>query len=227
MALTATSITVTGIGWTTNEWAGRIVSIITDKSDGSAAIWNYTVVSNTTDTLVFSGVNLVSAGVQVDDVFIIRTKATSYSPTTIGDAKWANVSYPTGMVVNEERGLQVRIIAGTGKGQVRRVASNTSTVHTIGSVWDVTPDATSVYIVEEPTWAYSSNSDVIDNGNFTSEIAMTLPVDNLSGQTLLVSVGVLDKFGVESPEDRNPWREVYVPGDPGTVDLALVGISYA
>jgi hypothetical protein len=226
-ALTATTIQVDGISWTTNQWAGRVVSIITDISDGSAEMWNYTVVSNTADTLTFSAVDLVGAGIDVDDVFIIRTKATSFSTTTIGDALFENVSYPAGMTVDAEVGLQVRIIGGKGKGQVRRIVSNTSTVHTVDRLWDVTPDSTSIYIVEEPSWAYSVDSDPIENDKMETEIAMTLPVDNLLNQTILVSVAHVDKFGIESSEDRNIWREIYIPGDPGTVSLAAVGIAYA
>lgn len=43
---------------------------------------------------------------------------------------------------------QVRITAGTGKGQIRGIASNTGTVLTVASAWTVNPDATSVYTIE-------------------------------------------------------------------------------
>lgn len=43
---------------------------------------------------------------------------------------------------------QVRITAGTGKGQIRSIASNTATVLTVSSAWTVNPDATSVYSIE-------------------------------------------------------------------------------
>jgi len=43
---------------------------------------------------------------------------------------------------------QVRITSGTGKGQIRTVASNTSTALTVSAAWTVTPDATSVYSIE-------------------------------------------------------------------------------
>jgi hypothetical protein len=43
---------------------------------------------------------------------------------------------------------QVRITSGTGKGQIRAIASNTGTVLTISPNWTVNPDATSVYAIE-------------------------------------------------------------------------------
>jgi hypothetical protein len=47
--------------------------------------------------------------------------------------------------VNQWAGYRVNIFSGTGSGQSRTVASNTSTVLTVSSAWSVTPDATSVY----------------------------------------------------------------------------------
>lgn len=42
---------------------------------------------------------------------------------------------------------QVRIVSGTGAGQIRRIASNTGNVGTV-STWTVTPDGTSTYSIE-------------------------------------------------------------------------------
>ncbi len=166
-------------------------------------------------------------GVETGDVLILRTKATTFSATTIGDAKWQNTTYPSGMTPNDEGGLLVRIIGGTGKAQIRRVVSNTATVHTVDQPWDVTPDATSVYIVQEPSYSYAAESDAIDNDGPDNPMSLTIPVDNLLGQTLLVEVQTLDKFGFASASENNQWREIYLPGDPGTVAAAEVGVSYA
>lgn len=53
-------------------------------------------------------------------------------------------SWATNMFAN----FQIRITGGTGKGQIRKIASNTGTVITVSSAWTVTPDATSVYAIE-------------------------------------------------------------------------------
>src|SRR5206468_9264270 len=45
------------------------------------------------------------------------------------------------------QGLDVHIVSGTGAGQYRTVASNTSGTLTISQPWDVPPDATSVVLI--------------------------------------------------------------------------------
>jgi hypothetical protein len=46
------------------------------------------------------------------------------------------------------KNAQVRIVSGTGAGQIRTIASNTGTVLTTSSAWTTQPDATSVYNIE-------------------------------------------------------------------------------
>lgn len=50
--------------------------------------------------------------------------------------------------VNGWSNYQVRIVSGTGIGQVRNIASNTATVLTTSTAWTIAPDATSVYNIE-------------------------------------------------------------------------------
>lgn len=50
--------------------------------------------------------------------------------------------------VNGWTNQQVRIKSGTGAGQIRVIASNTSTVLTVSIAWTTAPDATSVYAIE-------------------------------------------------------------------------------
>lgn len=72
--------------------------------------------------------------------FATGTATAGASTTLTNSAKtWA-----TNMWAN----YQVRITNGTGKGQIRTIASNTGTVLTVSSAWTVTPDATSVYSIE-------------------------------------------------------------------------------
>lgn len=49
---------------------------------------------------------------------------------------------------NQWANYQLRITDGTGVGQVRTIASNTSTAITVSSAWTTNPDATSVYVIE-------------------------------------------------------------------------------
>jgi hypothetical protein len=49
---------------------------------------------------------------------------------------------------NQWTNYQIRIVSGTGAGQIRTIASNTGTVITVSSAWTTNPDATSVYSIE-------------------------------------------------------------------------------
>lgn len=63
---------------------------------------------------------------------------------------------------------QIRITAGTGKGQIRTVASNTGTVITVSAAWTVTPDATSVYSLEgNDDWFYLLGNNAVTMYRFS------------------------------------------------------------
>lgn len=69
-----------------------------------------------------------------------RGLATAGAATTLTDG---GASWTTNVFTN----ARVRIIAGTGDGQDRAISSNTGTVLTVDTAWDVNPDTTSEYIV--------------------------------------------------------------------------------
>ncbi|MEN6532168.1 MAG: hypothetical protein ABFD89_00800 [Bryobacteraceae bacterium] len=53
-AVTTNTITVSGASWTTDEWAGRIVSVISKDNDSALPQANYLVSANTTNALTVS-----------------------------------------------------------------------------------------------------------------------------------------------------------------------------
>lgn len=73
--------------------------------------------------------------------FASSTSTGSNTTTTLNNTGKA---WGTNMWAN----YQLRITAGTGIGQIRTIASNTSTALTVSAAWTVTPDATSVYSIE-------------------------------------------------------------------------------
>jgi hypothetical protein len=81
------------------------------------------------------------------------TAAETQSGTTIGNAQLR-------MLPNEFRGKLVRICTGKGRGQERTVLSNTETVLTVGTQWTIDPDATSSFVVIEPTWNFAALTEV-------------------------------------------------------------------
>ncbi len=77
--------------------------------------------------------------------------ATGYSSTTIACSDM-------GAVAQAYRGMAVRIIEGTGRGQERSINSNDQTTLTVGAGWTVTPDSTSSFVICEPSWRFAAVS---------------------------------------------------------------------
>lgn len=50
--------------------------------------------------------------------------------------------------INQWTNYQIRIVSGTGAGQIRTITSNTSTQITVSTSWSTQPDNTSVYSIE-------------------------------------------------------------------------------
>jgi len=62
---------------------------------------------------------------------------------------------------NQWANYQVRIVSGTGAGQIRTINSNTGTVLTVSANWTTNPDATSVYVIEgndDWIWVIGNNA---------------------------------------------------------------------
>lgn len=77
----------------------------------------------------------------------VRGTVTSATSTTLTDS---TATFPTAVATNL---CSVCIVAGTGKGQRRRVSTrNSSTQITVSSAWTTTPDTTSVYQIGGIEW---------------------------------------------------------------------------
>jgi hypothetical protein len=225
----------------TDDWTGRIISVLGDQSDGSAPLWNFRVSSYdkttgkfTVDRTPIPGGGTGADDVQVGDVLVIRSQATAYSATTIGDSGYINkvskyANPPSGgLIAGADVGNIVRIIAGTGRGQARRIVSNDATTLTVDVPWSVSPDATSIFVVEAPSWTYVSESSDIQNANPFSLVDLTLPIENAERQVMGVLATTVDSDGNESPEDEAPIREIFVFGNVGTVvEVAEVRVAHA
>jgi hypothetical protein len=70
---------------------------------------------------------------------------------TAGAASTITLEASKTMLLNQWANFQIRIISGTGAGQIRTISSNTagaSSVITVSAAWTTVPDATSVYRIE-------------------------------------------------------------------------------
>lgn len=74
-----------------------------------------------------------------------RGKATAGSSTTLTDTGAGQ--YGGTWTTNMWAGYKIRIVTGTGFGQVREVVSNTGTVITVSTAWDWTPSTDSEYVL--------------------------------------------------------------------------------
>jgi prepilin-type N-terminal cleavage/methylation domain-containing protein len=90
-----------------------------------------------------------------DTIRFERVEDTGYSSggnsaTTLRDTRksWA----AGGFVPSSTSSFAVRIISGTGRGQVRTISNNSSTQLTLSQAWGTIPDATSVYAITITKW---------------------------------------------------------------------------
>jgi hypothetical protein len=124
--------------WPTNKWAGYWVYIYSGTGAGQIR----QIASNTGTTLTWSTAGTTPT---VTSRYMIigfdAGTATSGASTTITDStkSWES---------NRWKNYVVRIMAGTGAGQYRPIASNTSTALTVVGSWATTPDSTSVYTIQ-------------------------------------------------------------------------------
>lgn len=130
---------MSGSFWYFNPGAGTVGFSVYDKATNT---WTARSVTNIPTTFGTDGVLTATNGVSsnLSNGFVQAT-ATAGASTTLTDS---TKTWP----VNGWANSQVRIISGTGLGQIRTIASNTATVLTVSSAWTTNPDATSVYRIE-------------------------------------------------------------------------------
>ena len=157
-------------------------------------------------------------------------------PSVANLSTWNSVGNTTlTMLGNEYRGQIVRIVSGKGAGQERRIFGNTPTWVTLDDKWAVIPDATSKFVIAEPSWSFGATS-------ATSPVTFLIP--NREGFTVHVSGRSANANDKECPFELCPltrWRivgaagqllDLDVPPKPvfamqikgdGTIDLLGVG----
>ena len=197
------TITCDGAGWTDDEWAGRVVSFIGyyDGSTEQPPVWSFRVLSNTADTLTVDTANYDPTPAVVspqsgDQIYmVIRAMATIHSPNTIGDGALA-------MEPDEYVGRIVRIIAGAGRGQWRRIVGNDATTLTVDRAWDVEPDSSSIWWIEEANWDRVQDITPGEITQFAPSIVPEYLVDvaGLERQPCMISPVAVDGGGAETME---------------------------
>jgi hypothetical protein len=214
---------------TASQWAGRILSAYGSATPipiGGvgpqtfaglcyAQPGNFNVTANdTSGNMTVTQATFGHAG----DAYVMRAMANIASATTIGDSAFVNQFAPGGLIVNAEYGKVVWIMKGTGAGQRRNIASNTSTTLTITQAWTTIPDGTSVFSILEsapsltiPAAASTYDAATFGGGGTAVLAALQVPFSSAGSQSFLVQVVTQDKQGNISPVRFAPWQEVFVP----------------
>jgi hypothetical protein len=233
---------------TVNQWAGRILSLYGSATPiatggigpqtyaGLCKVQpaNFNVTANDTagamtvsqSTLV-SGFPISFAG----DAYVMRAMGNIASSTTIGDSAFMNQFAPGGLIVNAELGKKVWIMAGTGQGQIRNIASNTATTLTISAPWATIPDATSVFVILESAASLSipgaTFNNSLNSGLFPDAVLAVIqtPFTVPGSQSFLVQVVTQDSAGNISPVRFAPWLEVFVPQQVASGTTVGFGIN--
>lgn len=111
--------------------------------DRATNVWTARSVTNLPTAFVTDGSLVGTLGAESNrgNGFVNATSTGTNTTTTLNDTTKA---FPA----NGWSNAQVRIVSGTGAGQIRAIASNTATALTVSVAWTVTPDATSVYRIE-------------------------------------------------------------------------------
>ncbi|MGH9674827.1 MAG: phage tail protein, partial [Bryobacteraceae bacterium] len=127
--------------------------------------------------------------------------ATVFSATTVGNSSMQ-------MQTDEYAGMVVRLSAGKGMGQERVVLSNNATVLTVTAAWTVAPDATSKFVIAQPTWRLGASGS-------TSPVVFEAP--NRPGATVHVSGRAANVHGREAAYELSPLTRWQIDGGGGSL----------
>src|SRR5271157_1569568 len=120
------------------------------------------------------------------------------------------------MAVNAYGGMTARITRGTGAGQERTIAANSSTSVTVSPAWTVEPDSTSFFAVAEAGWHFAALAK-------SSPVQFTVP--NLAGEVVQVTGRSANVNDVEcSPQLSVVTR--WQIGGSGTSDADVPGVPF-
>lgn len=144
---TTSSVTLSaGVAWTTNQWTGAVVTVVGGTGKSQVA----TIASNTATSFTIDG---TWTTLDATSKWIIeKAFDSSRGKQTITYTNTTNATIARGdggtWTANSWSNYQVRVIGGTGAGQVKAVTSNTTSTLTLSGVWTTALDSTSIWVLE-------------------------------------------------------------------------------
>jgi hypothetical protein len=159
----------------------------------SGVFKRYDVVSGTVTTLSNTGLP-TTWGI---DGKIVATPSYygNYSEGSVTSASGSSLtSSSKTWTVNQWNNSQVKIIDGTGKGQVRNIVSSTSDTLNVAPDWTITPDTTSVFAIQaNDNYVYllGNNSVVLRRYNISEDTWSTITPNVARSGTPNVGMGAV------------------------------------
>jgi len=198
-----TSLTDSTASWQTDQWAGYYTFIWTGTGKAQLGA----IANNTGTTLNFTN----TLGTALDSTSRYSIIGYDAGTLTSNNTTGRIVSDTTkNWEVNRWANYAIRIVAGTGDGQIRQIMSNGTNSLVVYDGWNIQPDTTSIYVIQAwtedmlftlgnnaETFLYRQGSDLISHGRVLEEgvvqVACAIPVDGQgaggSTSTHVVQVG--------------------------------------
>jgi hypothetical protein len=127
--------------WEVNKWADYWVYLYSGTGRNQIA----KITSNTSNTLTFSVLTTAPDNTT-------RYQIMGFDAGTITNANNGTVTDSTkSWTTNQWTNFAIRILAGTGAGQLRTINTNTSNTLTTYMDWNIEPDSTSIYSIQGDT----------------------------------------------------------------------------
>lgn len=133
-----TALTDSTANWIDNQWVGYSVFIWSGTGRSQLGI----VASNTSTVLTFS--NTLSVALDATSRYNITGYDAGTATSTVARVLIDNTKT---WEINRWRNYAVRIVGGTGDGQIRQIISNGTDSLVVNDNWTVQPDNTSIYVI--------------------------------------------------------------------------------
>lgn len=121
-----------------------------------------------------------------------------------------------GLAPNAEVGRELYCIQGTGAGLWYKIKSNTKDKIYIEGDWKITPDGSSVFVVNVSNWEFETDSDTINNSVYSTYVDFPVTTPNYLNQLLFAQCFTLDSGKNESFRAESPFRLIWLFGQDVT-----------
>lgn len=134
-----TTLVDSSANWEAGKWTNYEVFIYSGTGRGQIA----TITNNTSNSISFSALSTAPDATSKYQILGYdggkSSGSNEYNKIKDSNKAWG---------VNRWANYGIRILSGTGAGQLRQIKSNTSTELTIYGYWNILPDSTSVYVIQ-------------------------------------------------------------------------------